>query len=128
MKISKMNFGGKNHFINDILNSINRDVLYSLSFEQLAEIKKAIEENLPKRKKHSIDVHFTLPFLFKRYYFVFSSGTDTRGNKKATQKQIEQRVRTRTSDIVIVFASFFCLSAFIGTIIYRIIKLIAARL
>ncbi|MBA3036266.1 MAG: hypothetical protein FP814_07205 [Desulfobacterium sp.] len=128
MKTSKMKFGGKDQIVDDILNGINREVLYSLSFEQLAEIKKAIEDNLPNKKKHSIDVHFTLPLLFKRLYFVFSSGTDIRGNKKVAKEIMNQRVKTQPRDIAIVFVGLFCLSSFIGSIIYKIIQVIGARL
>ncbi|MGB5156637.1 hypothetical protein [Desulfobacterium sp. N47] len=128
MKKSRMKFSRKGQIVDDILNGINRGVLYSLSFEQLAEIQKAIEDNLPKKKKHSIDLHFTIPMFFKRIYFILSAGPDIRGNKKVDQDIIDQRAKTMPRDVVIVVAGLFCLSAFIGTIIYKIIQVLAARL
>ncbi|MBU1054216.1 MAG: hypothetical protein KKC46_10345 [Proteobacteria bacterium] len=127
MKMNKMKFGGKDLIVDDILNGISRDVLYSLSFEQLAEIKKAVEQNLPKKIQHSIDVHFSIPLLFKRFYFVFSSGPDNRGNKKPPEEIANLRVKTQPGDAAIVVAGFLCMSAFIGTILYKIFQIIPVR-
>ncbi len=127
MKTSTMNFGGKELIVEDIMNGMNRDVLNSLSLEQLVVIRGAIEQISPM-KKHSIDVHFTLPLLFKRLYFVFSSGTDRRENKKVVEKIIDQRVRTQTADALILFTGVFCFSAFMGTIIYKVIQALYSRI
>lgn len=125
--MNKIKFGGKDLIVDDILNGINRDVLYSLSFEQLAEIKKAVEQNLPKKKKHSIDVHFSIPLIFKRFYFVFSAGQDNRGNKKPPEEIANIRAKTQPADVAIVITCFLCISAFMGTILYKIFQVIAAR-
>jgi hypothetical protein len=127
MEMSKMKVGEKDLIVEDILNDINRDVLYSLSFEQLAEIKKAVVNILPNRKKHSIDVHFTIPLFFKRFYFVISSGPDIRRNKKDSEEITNLRAKTPPSDVAIVIACFLSISAFMGTIIFKIFQAIAAR-
>jgi hypothetical protein len=79
------------------------------------------KNKVPERKKHFLDVHCTLPLFFKRYYIVFSSGTDHRKNKEGCP-DFDHRVKTLARDIAFVLVGLLCFSSFFGTIIYKLLQ------
>ena len=93
-----------------------------------AESKKSISDNMQERKKHSVDVHFTLPLLFKRLYFVLSSGTDVRANTtNCAVLDMDKRAKTQVKDIMLMIIGFLIFSSFFGTLFYKIIQIMADR-
>ncbi len=93
-----------------------------------AEINKSISNNMQLKRKHSVDVHFTLPLLFKRLYFVFSSGTDVRTNTNSSAVlDMDKRSKTQAKDIVVLAVSFLLFTSFFGMIFYNIIRSMAER-
>ena len=77
-----------------VINQIDPTIRETFSQEQLAAIRTSISQNLPPRKKHSVEVHGTIPLFFKRIYFVFFSGKDVR---KQTGKQVPFELRAKTA-------------------------------
>lgn len=80
-----------------------------------------------QKKEHSVDVHFTLPLFFKRLYFVFSAGPDVRTKKNTSSLDMEKRTATKAKDTWIVIMGFLLSSFFFGSILIKIIQIMANR-
>ncbi|MFH2047139.1 MAG: hypothetical protein ABIK92_18575 [Pseudomonadota bacterium] len=92
------------------------------------EINNLISNNIQQKKEHSVDVHFTLPLLFKRLYFVFSAGPDVRAKKINTSVlDMEKRSKTKAKDTLIVIMGFLFFSAFFGALLIKIMHIMANR-
>ena len=96
----------------NLLNKIDPSIRQSFTPEQLTAIRKVIQENWPKKKKHLYDVHSTISLLIKRFYFVFSVGKDTRS--EAEEIDIERRTKTSPRDVII---SALVVTGFLGLLI-----------
>jgi len=106
------NFEKKNPIAEKILTQIDPAILKTFSQEQLTAIRTSIYQILPPKKKHSLDVHGTIPLFFRRIYFVFSSGKDER-NKDEHDVPYELRAKTAVRDAMTVLTSMlFVLSIF----------------
>jgi hypothetical protein len=83
---------------------------------------KDFTEVVAEMKQHAVDVHCTVPLLFRRYYFVFSSGQDRR-KEILIPVESEKRAQTLTGDLALLAFGLVFISAFFGMIIYRILHL-----
>jgi len=59
-----------------ILTRIDPAILKTFTQDQLTAIRNSICQNLPPKKKHSLDVHGTIPLFFRRMYFVSNCGVN----------------------------------------------------
>jgi len=100
-----------------ILTQIDPAILKTFSQEQLAAIRTSIYQNLPPKKKHVLDVHGTIPLIFRRIYFAFYSGIDER-QKDEKGVAYELRAKTTVRDALTVLASMlFVISVFAALLI-----------
>ena len=114
----------KNPIAEKILAQIDPAILKTFSQDQLTAIRNSIYQNLPPKKKHSLDVHGTIPLLFRRIYFVFSSGKDER-QKDEKDVAFELRAKTAVRDAMTLLVSMlFVLSVFGGLLLGYLAHLI----
>jgi len=88
------NFEKNNPIVEKILNQIDPAILKTFSQEQLTAIRTSIYQNLPSKKKHSLEVRGTIPLFFRRIYVVFFSGKDER---KKDEKDVPFELREKTA-------------------------------
>ena len=107
-----------------ILTQIDPAILKTFSQDQLTAIRNSIYQNLPPKKKHSLDVRGTIPLWFRRIYFVFSSGKDER-QKDEKDVPLELRAKTAVRDAVTILVSMlFVLSVFAALLLGYLAPLI----
>jgi hypothetical protein len=81
----------------EILNNIDPLILQSFTPEQVTEIRQVINQNWPQSKKHLFDIHSSISFFIRRFYFVFSLGRDTRCER--AERPVDRRKKTSPRDI-----------------------------
>ena len=106
-------------FADNIVSQIAPATREALSKEQLDSVKTAIYKNLPPKRKHAMDVHGVLPLFIKKFYFVFSSGTDVR-EKKDTDVYYDFRKKTTARDVVTLFVSLLMVFSIFGYLLINI--------
>lgn len=94
-----------------ILSKIDPDIRETLNIDQVVAIEKAIVDNLPEQKDHPVDIHGVLPLFFRRLYFVFSAGKDTRASKEHVEDDDREETPAHRMVafviIILLFASIF---------------------
>jgi len=95
-------------FTHHVMSKIDKNILDSLTTEQLSEIKAAISASKPL-KKHPVDFRGIISLFFVRFYFVLLMGRDRRYTVKSIEKE-----RRRSADI---FASFLFFITILSPII-----------
>jgi len=106
----------ENPFAEKILTQIEPDILKTFSQEQLTAIRTSVYQNLPTKKKHSLDVHGTIPLFIRRIYFAFSSGKDER-TKNEKDIPFELRAKTAVKDVLILSATMLFVLAVFGALL-----------
>ncbi len=95
-------------FTNHIWKRLDPEVRKSLSKEQTIAVLEAIHSG-SKGRKHTIDLRGVIPLFFKKYYFVFHFGRDTR-QQTLNAEQDRRQAAARFSDAVFII---FIVSPFI---------------
>lgn len=110
------NLEEKNPVAEKILNEIDPAVRKTFSQEQLTAIRTSIHQNLPLKKKHSLDVRGTIPLFFRRIYFVFSSGKDER-KKDENDVRSELRAKAAVKGAMTLLASMLLVLCVFGALL-----------
>lgn len=84
------------------LNKIDPDVLATMSEEQIAAIKAALLAS-EKGSRHKIDIRFSIPLYFARYYVAFFAGRDRRRSTYLAELYKQQQGNKQASRIFIWF-------------------------
>jgi hypothetical protein len=93
------------HFEENILKKIDRNIVKTFTPEQLSEIKSAYNKWWNQKPSHAIDIRGVIPLIFKRYYFCFLLGEDKRFSAK--QVELDRRNEKSGSSLVgILFWGF----------------------
>ena len=109
----------KNRVVEKIFALMDPAILKSFSQEQLTALRASIDQVLPQRTKHLLDVRGVIPLLFGRFYFVISSGKDQR-KKPEKDAPFDLRAKTLVRDVM----TFLVIVAFtLGIFGYLIIKI-----
>ena len=110
-------FEEKNPVAEKILDQIDPAVRKTFSQEQLTAIRTSIYQNLPSKKKHSLDVRGTIPLFFRRIYFIFSSGKDKRKNYEH-DVPFELRAKAAAKGAMTVLASILFVLTVFGALLF----------
>lgn len=79
------------------LNRLNPEVLNSLDAFQLDDIRRILDEAIPKPSPKLVDLRFTVDLLLAKYYIVLMLGKERR--RRPRQRQLSSRV-TRLGNII----------------------------
>jgi hypothetical protein len=98
-------------FTDHVMQSINPEILNSLSLSQISAIENAIKAT-HAQKKHMVDFRGAVNLLFDKFYFVFLMGRDRRVS--AQKAEIERRAKAALLGniffIVLVISPFILLT------------------
>ncbi len=103
-----------------IISNIDPEVRASFNADQLASIEKALVENIPRIKDHAVDIHGVLPLLFRRLYFVFFAGKDTR--ETTVEVEYDERTETpaqRLIGFILAVLFFSCILGYFCMLIFE---------
>ena len=110
--------------VTNIINGMKPEIKDTVTAEQIEEIKRSISNHLPGQKSHAVDLHGVLPLIFKRFYFVFSSGPDARVKQADVDTVVDQRSEKILKDTLAFLVGMFCFSAIFGYMIYTAVYVI----
>jgi hypothetical protein len=82
-----------------VVDDVPVDVRASMSEEQIKAVRSAA------RRRHAVDVRFTIPLLFTQIYFVMLVGTDTRRETVAVNRERRSRAGFHLSTVAIAVLS-----------------------
>lgn len=95
-------------FVASILRAIDQRVLLTFNQEQEQALRQALQTH--SRRRHAVDIRFTVPLYFTRLYFVLLVGKDRR--RRSQEVHEERRAATRQVNLVLLLAGIlvaFCL-------------------
>lgn len=75
-------------------------------------------------KKHALNIRYTVPFLFGKFYFVFLFGKDERNNQS---QQITVEKRAHNPWLQVLLFNFLLIWAFLGFIGLTVVTLYLAK-
>lgn len=90
-------------YSNHIMNRIPTKIQKSLTVEQKEAIEKAIRSGITP-KEHAIDIRGVIPLFYKKFYFVFHFGRDTRSTTKDNEEERRKMTKHFTNTVFIIFA------------------------
>ena len=104
--------------------NIDGDIRNSLTTKQEWEVKKALNNALGRPSRKIVDIRFTIPLLFSRFFFVLFIGRDIRHQKR--KYDLPGEVRTAN----IIFGSFIlaCMISFTAVTILMLLYLVKCAL
>ena len=104
--------------------NIDTDIRNSLTTKQEWEIKKALNNALGRPTRKIVDVRFTIPLIFSRFFFVLFIGRDLRRQKRTYD--LPGEVRTAN----IIFGSFIlaCMISFAAVTLFMLLYLLKSAM
>lgn len=97
-----------------VVDEVPTHVRATMSEDQLKAVRAAA------RKRHALDLRFTLPLGFTQLYFVFLVGKDTR--REAVEVQNERRTNTRIHATTGAIAVIAALAVILTAVVLYVLK------
>jgi hypothetical protein len=99
--------------------NIDTEIRDSLTTKQEWEVKKALNNALGRPSQKIVDIRFTIPLLFSRFFFVLFIGRDIRRQKR--MHDLTGEVRTANA----IFGAFIlaCMISFSAVTIFMLLYL-----
>lgn len=101
----------KDPYVDACMRSIDDAVYATFSTQQLTAITKAISSKNKKKQElrpHTLDLRFTIPYLFGGFYFVILGGKDQRKDRRRTGSR-----RAKTARLSIIILVLFITSGLV---------------
>ncbi len=90
-------------YSNHIINRIPTEIQRTFTSEQKEAIQKAIRSGI-EPKEHAIDLRGVIPLFYKKYYFVFHFGRDTRSVTQENEEERRKIAKHFANTLFIIFA------------------------
>ncbi len=97
-----------------LLDSVPSDVAQSFTETQLAAIENAIEDR--SRRHPPIDIRLSVPFIWRRFFFVFLAGPERRSPERLSRERVKHAFWTLANLCTVVFVMLFLIPAAIGMV------------
>jgi len=95
------------------LSTIAPQVLQSLSSEQLLELRRVLDNAIPKPAPKIVDLRFVVDLLFSRFYVVLFIGKDRRSQPRKHVPEKVTRIGNTIAATIILIAMNLIISVFL---------------